>query len=269
MIFRPSPATALITGAVALFLTSCRKPEVRVYLAPRDATPAPHGAPGHVHSPNEPEERPSEPAPQPQPERARPRVTYTLPEGWKEAPPGQVSLVAFAITKDGASANANVTPLPDLRGREALVVNMYRQQTGQPPIEQADLGKVLEKAEALGVDAQLLDVLGSNNGKPTRLITIIAHRDGRSWFFRISGDDALVSAQKPTFLEFVKSVKVVEDPAPASAAAAPAEKPAAPAPAEKPVTPAAPAPPTSEAPAAAPAPAPATPASDATPKPQP
>lgn len=210
---RISPASALLLSVPALLLTSCKEPEVRVYLAPKDATPAPHGAPGHVHNPNDPNDRDEEPAPAKQPERPKPKIAYTLPPGWTDAPPGQVSLAAFAIKGDGAEANVNVTPLPDLRGREALVVNMYRQQTGQPPIEQTDLGKTLQSVEAAGGEGQLLEVLGSNNGKPTRLITVIAHRDGRSWFYRISGDDALVTVQKPAFLEFVKTFQITETPA--------------------------------------------------------
>jgi len=213
------PAAALLPWAAALLITGCDRPQVAVYLAPNDATPAPHGAPGHVHDPGEskdvqevqaaPAERPAE--------RAKPKIAYQLPAGWTEAAPGDVSIAAFKIQGEGAEAAANVTPLPDLRGREALVVNMYRQQTGQPPIEQAEIEKTLEKVEAAGGEGQLLEILGLNGGKPVRLITVIAHRDGRSWFYRISGDETLVTKLKPAFLDFIKTVKIIEPTAPAAA----------------------------------------------------
>ena len=203
MMPRFSPAAALLLSACAVLLTSCRKPEIRVYLAPRDATPAPAEQTAETPGP-----------PKTQPERPRPAITYTLPPGWQEAPPGQVSIAAFVIKSDGAEANINVTPLPDLRGRESLVVNMYREQTGQPPIEQDDLAKTLQPVEVAGGEGQLLETVGANKDKKQiRLIAVIGHRDGRSWFYRISGDDAFVAAQKPAFLEFLKSVHIAEPPA--------------------------------------------------------
>lgn len=261
MMPRISSAAALLLSASTVLFTSCGKPEIRVYLAPKDAPPPPHGAPGHVHNPNDPndvhEEEPAAKAP----ERVKPQITFTRPEGWTDAPPGEVSIAAFAVKGDGVEATVNVTPLPDLRGRESLVVNMYRQQTGQAPIEQEDLGKTLQPVEVAGGEGQLLELLGSNRGKPTRLITVIAHRDGRSWFYRISGDDAFVSAQKETFLNFIKTVKIIEPPATAEPGASPA--PAAPAPTVAPAP--APAPEPAAAPAAAPAPA----TTEAAPKAQP
>lgn len=199
---RISPAAALLLSASAALFTSCHKPEIRVYLAPRDATPPPAESTAETPPPPPPK----------QPDRPKPTIGYTLPDGWTETPPGEVSIAAFAIKGDGGEAAVNITPLPDLRGRESLVVNMYRQQTGQPPIEQADLGKTLQPVEVAGGEGQLLELLGKNHDKPTRLITVIAHRDGRSWFYRISGDDAFVTTQKPAFLDFLKTVQISEPP---------------------------------------------------------
>jgi hypothetical protein len=228
MMPRISPAAALLLSASAALFTSCRKPEIRVYLAPKD--PPPQTAAAHVHNPNDPNDRhDDEPAPPKQPERPKPKITFTRPEGWTEAPPGEISLAAFVIKGEGAEAAVNITPLPDLRGREGLVVNMYRQQTGLPPIEQEDLGKTLQPVEVAGGEGQLLELLGKNHDKPTRLITVIAHRDGRSWFYRISGDDAFVTQHREAFLAFLKTVQISE-PEPVAESATP-PSPATPAPA--------------------------------------
>jgi hypothetical protein len=199
MMPRISPAVALLLSASAALLTSCRKPEIRVYLAPHEAPPPPAESTAETPAP-----------PAKQTDRPKPKISYTLPPGCTEATPGEVSIAAFSIKGEGGTASVNITPLPDLRGRESLVVNMYRQQTGQPPIEQADLAKTLQPVEAAGGEGQLLEVAGKAGEKPTRLITVIAHRDGRSWFYRISGDDAFVTTQKAAFLDFIKSVKITE-----------------------------------------------------------
>ncbi len=228
MMPRISPAAALLLSACAVLFTSCRQPEIRVYLAPKDAPPAPHGTAGHVHDPNDPNDVHDEPASAKPPERAKPTITYNKPEGWADTPPGEISLAAFVIRGEGVEASVNITPLPDLRGREAMVVNMYRQQTGQPPIEQTELGTALQPVEVAGGEGQLLELVGKNREKPTRLITVIAHRDGRSWFYRISGDDSFVTQHRETFLAFLKTVQITEPPAapqPASVESAPKAQP--------------------------------------------
>lgn len=214
MMPRFSPVAALLfLSASAVLFTSCRRPEIRVYLAPRDAPPPPASATAAAAS--------DAPAPPKQPERPRPKISYgPLPAGWTETAPGQLSLAAFTIKGDGGEATANITPLANMSGRELDVVNMYRQQTGQKPIDQSELATVLHPVEAAGGQGLMLEELGSAGGKPTRLIVVIAHRDGRSWFYRLSGEDAFVTAQKAAFLDFIKTVKISEPPASSGSAAA-------------------------------------------------
>jgi hypothetical protein len=193
---RFSTSTALLLSLPAILFTSCRKPEIRAYLAPKDPEPAEqHTADdGHDHGPRE--------------QRPRPKVTWTLPDGWREAATGEVSVAAFAVKTDAGEASVTITPLPNLKGQEALVVNMYRQQAGLSPLDQGEIGALLKPVDVAGGAGQLLELDGTSNGKPVRILTAIAHRDGQSWFYRIAGDQALVTAQKPAFLDFLKTVKI-------------------------------------------------------------
>jgi hypothetical protein len=63
--------------------------------------------------------------------------------------------------------------------------------------------------EIAGAEAALHDVAGTNvsSGEATRILGAIQHRDGTAWFFKMTGDDALVAKQRPAFLAFLKSVK--------------------------------------------------------------
>ena len=187
-------------------LSSCRKPEIRVYLAPRDAPAAPAAVAA-------PEREPQEGGAA----KPRPQLGYTLPPGWAEAAPNSVSIAAFAIKSGGVEANVNITPLPNLAGREALVVNMWREQAGLPPIEDAELAKTLEPVEIGGKKGQMFEVLGAfEGGKPLRIVTAFVHEADASWFYKLSGDEALVSAQKPVFVEFLKTVRIKEEGSPAA-----------------------------------------------------
>ena len=205
MKFRSQSATTIATFcALAMGVSSCKKPQIRVYLAPKET---------HV-------EPTASTAPEPAdsgPPRAKPQLSYTLPPGWTEATANSVSLAAFAI-KDGAKeASVNITPLPNLAGREALVVNMWREQAGLAPIEDAELAKTLEPVEISGNKGQMFEVLGAKEGgTPLRIVTAFYHEADASWFYKLQGEESLVTAQKPVFVEFLKSVRVKEDAAPAA-----------------------------------------------------
>lgn len=205
MIRRFSPIAVPLLGAVAVLCAGCKQPEIRVYTIPKQPPAV------DTHS--------DEPATSEAP-RPKPALTYALPPGWQETTPGEVSVAGFVAKGDGGEASITVTPLPDLKGREDLVVNMYRQQAGLPPLEPGELGKTLTPVPVAGGDGQLLEITGNSQGKPVRILTAIAHREGRSWFYRIAGDDAFVTAQKPAFLNFLTSVRINDVAAEGPAASA-------------------------------------------------
>ena len=45
------------------------------------------------------------------------------------------------------------------------------------------------------------------SGSGTRLIGAMVPVDGATWFFKLLGPDAIATAAKPAFLEFVKTIK--------------------------------------------------------------
>ena len=199
-----SASTAVVFCTLAMGLAGCKKPHVRVYLAPREvpAAPAADTAPEPVES---------------APPKPKPQLSYTLPPGWTEAESSSVSVASFAIKSGGAEANVAITPLPNLAGREAMVVNMWREQAGLAPIDDAELGKTLEPVEIGGKKGQIFEVLGAKEGgAPMRIVTAFYHESGASWFYKLQGDEALVAAQKPAFVEFLKTVRVKEEAAPAA-----------------------------------------------------
>ena len=56
-----------------------------------------------------------------------------------------------------------------------------------------------------------------------RIVTAVVHRSDASWFYKLSGDAAVVESTKPVFIEFLKSIQVKEAVATSGEAAAAAE----------------------------------------------
>jgi hypothetical protein len=183
--------------------------KIQVYHVPKEkpaAMPAGHSAgDGHNHGA----------AANPHAVRATPKITYTTPEGWREAGTGEMRVAGFTITgTNGQSAQVAVTPLPGMAGRETLIVNMWRQQVGLSELTDAEANKELTAVDIGATPGKMFDMNGkSPTGANIRIVTAMAHLGEMSWFYKLQGDDGLVLAQKPNFITFLKSVKVEEAPA--------------------------------------------------------
>jgi hypothetical protein len=241
----PSRSFLVLLAAVAL-LPGCKRKEIRVYTAPKDPPQATKSA----------EEQPAN-----LPHEQRPEVAYEKPASWSPAEQDAVSVVNFVIDTDKGHATVNVTPLGDFAGQEAMFVNMWREQIGLPSLSGADAEKALSPIKVGGRDGKIFEITGTVEDKTRKIVTAIVERPGATWFYKLAGDEAVVDAQKPTFLSFIQTVRLASEPAPKPEAASPAPTvaeaaPPAPASAEAPVPAKASAP--AEAPTPAEAPAPTT-----------
>lgn len=200
----------LLLLCVALASGACRREQVRVSLQPKEVEESSSGAPPPAAR-----------------EHPRPHFTWTLPPGWQETGPGQMSAASFQIKTDAGEAMVNITPLPQKAGDEAMIVmivNMWREQVGASPLPDDEARKSLSDVEIAGGKGQLFEISGTSSGKPTRIITVISQASDTSWFYKLSGDNAVVTAQKPAFLEFLKSVRMQEAAADSSAPGASATR---------------------------------------------
>ena len=188
-------------GAFLLFLLAgCGRENIRVYTVPKEkpATPRMAQKTGTV--------------------KPRPQISWKLPQGWREirhdkTRPDQMSLASFSITgPSGQEAQVAITPLTVLAGRETQIVNMWREQVGLEPLSDEEAARQLQTVEVGGEKGSLFEIAGKpkDDVEPVRIITAMVHRPDASWFYKLSGDAALVESQKPTFIDFLKSVQIKE-----------------------------------------------------------
>ena len=196
--------------------------KIQVYRVPKErpasSLPPGHSADdGHNHGPGDGHGHAAGGNPHGTP-RATPKVTYTTPEGWREAGAGEMRIAGFTIAgTNGQAAQVAVTPLPGMAGRENLIVNMWRQQVGLSELSDDEAGKQLTTVDIGGTPGKMFDMNGkSAAGATIRIVTAMAHLGEMSWFYKLQGDDELVTAQKPNFIAFLKTVKIEEVAAPAA-----------------------------------------------------
>ncbi len=211
----PCPIALPLTAAILLFaVAGCQRDDARVYRVDKkdSAPPLPDTTltnPGTELPPGHPDLPPA---------AAAAPLTWTTPAGWTEATPTEIRVASFKINQDGKQADVSVIPLGGMAGGDDANVNRWRGQVGLPPVASEELKKAAEPVEVDGQAGSLYDVAGTNPaaGEASRIIGVIQHREDTAWFFKMTGDDTLVEAQKPAFIAFLKSVKILENVPPAN-----------------------------------------------------
>jgi len=198
--------TAGAAGGVAALLlatacfSGCGDPPITSQRVPKDPA-APDAGDPHGHGMTPP---------------SRDALQWTLPAGWKETSSARMALASFIIPGEGgAEAQVSITALPNVARHEADIVNMWRQQFGQPAVAAEEALQALQPVEIGSDPGKLFDAASPEGGR--RMLTAMAHRGDASWFYKLSGDAKLVEAQKPAFLAFLKSIRIQETAAPAEA----------------------------------------------------
>ncbi len=135
---------------------------------------------------------------------------WSVPPGWQEVPPTQMLVAKFLLTgKTGGKGEVTVSVFPGTVGGTLANVNRWRGQIGLPPVPESELPKLTQSLDVAGGKATVVDMGGQDprNGQKTRLIGVIFPQEGRTWFYKLTGDDSVAEQEKPVFLRFVQTAK--------------------------------------------------------------
>ena len=205
-----------VVTLMLLVATGCHRDDVKVYRIAKEqdqsSQPAAPALPTDSPNPKLPPGHPdisSIPGGGPASATGAPQLTWKTPAGWTEVTPGEMRVASFKVAGTGGKqADVSIVPLPGMAGTDAANVNRWRGQVGLSPMTDDELQKAAENVEAGGQPAQLYDIAGTNpgSGDKERIIGVIQHRDGMTWFYKMTGDADLVEQQKPAFIDFLKSL---------------------------------------------------------------
>jgi hypothetical protein len=186
------PGRIIVVAVAGLWLVGCGRDAVREYGAPKETSPTSSPATASPHG-------------------AGPTVpTWTVPAGWTDRGASGMRVGSFGITNaNGQSVDVSVIPLSSWEGRELENVNRWRAQVSLPAIQAEEVPQQMAAVE-IGTDpGQLYEYAGQSaeDDKPRRILAAVLPLPGVAWFFKMTGDDALVAEHKPAFVAFLKSVK--------------------------------------------------------------
>lgn len=132
--------------------------------------------------------------------------SWQAPAAWTALPAGGVRRAAWRLEKANQSAEVTVTAFPGDVGGLLANVNRWRRQIGLGPVgSAAEAGVRHRDVGALHVDTVLIE----GQGGQSILASSVPHA-GQTWYFKMTGDTALVTSQVESWDAFVGSLAFPE-----------------------------------------------------------
>ena len=134
-------------------------------------------------------------------------LTWTAPGTWKAKDLGQMRKGSYTVTgADGATADLSITAFPGAVGGDLANINRWRGQISLEPITATELPTASTRLVVGGLSLTVVDLVGTG-AQPQRILAAMVPVDQAMWFFKLTGPDALVTAQKADFLAFLQTIK--------------------------------------------------------------
>lgn len=206
--FRPLPLPAYLLLLTAL-TAGCRDQSIKTYRVPREVVPE---APIASSSPTS-ETPPAmgatpDMASTPVPTATGGDLAWSAPASWQERPASAMRKGTFIIPGDGGvTAELAITAFPGDVGGDLANVNRWRGQLQLGPITAAELPAALARSKVNGLDVAVTEMVATSGNPPQRVLGAIVPFNGSTWFFKITGPDALVAAQRETFNAFLQTLR--------------------------------------------------------------
>jgi len=182
-----------------LLLAACRDSKVATYRIPKEADAPATTAPSAAETAGA--------LPAMVMAKAGASLEWTAPAGWKTKTKSSMRKGSYTIGDDETGADMAITAFPGDVGGNLANVNRWRSQLDLPPIAENELAAALTPVEANGLKMLVVDLAGGTKEKPLRMLGAIVPFDHATWFFKLTGPDALVAGEKSVYLEFLQTVK--------------------------------------------------------------
>lgn len=133
-------------------------------------------------------------------------LTWTAPSHWQPKAPGSVRKGSYAVPGEGGAAgDLAITAFPGDTGGLVANVNRWRGQIGLSPISEAEVKSSIEHLDSNGFNMEVVEMVGPQG---VRLLGAIVPHQQETWFFKLTGPDALIAKERQAFRDFILTVKV-------------------------------------------------------------
>jgi hypothetical protein len=114
------------------------------------------------------------------------------------------------------AADFSIIALPGPAGGALANVNRWRGQINLPPLSATELAASTAVIKSDHHEFQVFDMISEEpileGDHRARVIAAILENDGKTWFFKLSGEDTAVAAEKTAFVGLLESFHPHEVP---------------------------------------------------------
>lgn len=199
---------ALAVGLLLVLAgTGCQKDEITTYRVAKEPTPAAPASPAPAANPAGGGATGSGAmASTPVTTASGNALTWTAPAGWSAKPAGSMRKGSYAVKGEGAEADMAITAFPGDVGGDLANLNRWRGQIGLPAVDQAEFDRSTRHLDRNGLHMTVVDIVGTGANAQRILGAMVPHQ-GATWFFKLSGPDALVARERTAFLALLDTIK--------------------------------------------------------------
>ena len=133
-------------------------------------------------------------------------LQYQSPTGWSPGKSGGMRKAAFGIADDAGKAECTIIALAPAAGELLPNVNRWRDQLGLEPLEEDSLSSAVKPMTVGGAAGNYVSLMKSTETPSKATIVAMIPYGGQIWFFKLTGDAAIVEREADNFDQFLSSV---------------------------------------------------------------
>ena len=194
----------MVSMVAATFLAGCGKAEPE-YVEVQEVAQSPQAELPQGHSEHDGHDHGTPTAPSND-------FSFSLPQGWVEKAPSSMVLKAFQTgAPPETMADVAVSAFPGDVGGQSANINRWRRQVGLPPLDPDSSLALVKQVEVSGLDGWQVTLTGpagaAAGGEAIKMVVSAVARDGRTWFFKMTGPVSAVDGELDRYAEFISSIQ--------------------------------------------------------------
>ena len=136
-------------------------------------------------------------------------IQFAKPEGWIDNTDASgLATLSFALP---GNAGVSVIPLPARLAENPMIVNMWREQVGLGPVDEASVKGLTKPIMIGGSEGRLFDFAGTKplagQDEPPRIVSASLVLGQVGWFFKLSGSAGAIEPQVGAFTNFLATLR--------------------------------------------------------------
>ncbi|HUG10811.1 MAG TPA: hypothetical protein VMM36_07345 [Opitutaceae bacterium] len=134
-------------------------------------------------------------------------IRWAAPDHWIAKELSQLRKASYDVHGTGGVADFSLISLSGTAGGLHENVNRWRGQIGLDPQDAAAIDATVRHMDSAGLHFDVVE-FASTGADAQRVIGALLPVAGETWFFKLTGPEAVVAAERESFIRFIRTVRI-------------------------------------------------------------